>query len=117
MLNLSRDPDIDTFFLRLGSYRLQSGSIRHHTDLIKNYIGNDLSLFDAVYTIDQLDQLAMDISARVGRPITFQRLQTGGPAVTLDMLSPKAFQSLMVYLKPEYELLKDYYKPPAYREA
>ena len=112
LLGLSMEPDIDSFFLRLSRYRLQSGSIRHHTNLVEHYIGKDLARFDAIYPIEKLDQLAADLGARTGEPVVFGRLQTGGPKVTPDMLSPAAFRALMDYLRPEYALLKEYYTPP-----
>jgi hypothetical protein len=114
LLGIDLDPDVNTFFTRLGWYRFQSGSIKHHTDLIAQYLGNDLRRFDAVYPIEELDRLAADLSARVGRPVTIPRLQTGGPKIGLDALSKPAFDRLMAYLRPEYDLLRDYYQPPVW---
>lgn len=114
VLGLPMDPDVNTFFLRLGRYRAQSGRIRHHTDLIARYIGTDLSQFDAIYPIEALDQFSADLAARTGQPVALLRLQTGGPLITADMLQPKAFAALMAYLAPEYALLKAYYSAPVY---
>jgi len=114
LLGIGMEPDVNAFFTHLGRYRLQSGTIRHHTDLIAQYLGNDLRRFDAVYPIEALDRLAADLSARVGRPVMLPRLQTGGPKIGLDALSKPAFDRLMAYLRPEYDLLRDYYRPPAW---
>lgn len=114
LLGLPMQPDIDTFFTRLGRYRLQSASIRHHTDHVALYLGTDLGRFDAVYPIEDLDRLAADLAARSGRQVTFPRLQAGGPKIGLDALSKPAFDALMAYLRPEYDLLRDYYRPPAW---
>jgi hypothetical protein len=114
LLGLPLEPDVNTFFLRLWRYRLQSAPLRHHTDLVSHYLGTDLGRFDAIYPIEDLDRLAADLSARTGRPVTLPRLQTGGPKIGLDALSKPAFDALMAYLAPEYELLRDYYRPPSW---
>jgi Sulfotransferase family len=115
LLGLSMDPDVNTFFQRLGRYRAQSGRIRHHTDRIAQYIGTDLSRFDAIYPIEKLDQFSADLAARTGQPVTLLRLQTGGPVITVDMLSRRTFDRLMAYLAPEYDLLHAYYTAPVYK--
>ena len=117
ILGLSMDPDVNMFFQRLGRYRAQSGRIRHHTDRVAQYIGTDLSRFDAIYPIENLGQFSTDLAARTGQSVALLRLQTGGPVITADMLSRKAFDSLMAYLAPEYELLRAYYTPPVYTGA
>ena len=114
LLGLSLEPDINTFFFCLTRYRLQSGRVRHHTDRVEHYIGTHLSQFDAIYPIESLDQLAVDLGVRIGKPVCFPRLQTGGPIVSVNMLSKAAFHNLMTYLRPEYELLSQYYMPPVY---
>lgn len=116
-LGLPLDPDPDTFFTRLGRYRLQSGRVRHHIDLAVRYIGTDLSRFDAVYPMERLGDFAADLSRRTGTAITFPRLQTGGPKITPDMLSPRAHAAMLDYLAPDYALLSDYYRPPARGQA
>jgi hypothetical protein len=112
-LGLPLDPDPDVFFTRLGRYRLQSGWIRHHVNLCSYYIGTDLSRFDAVYPIEKLDDFARELSRRTGTEVVFPRLQTGGPKITADMLSPRAYGALLDYLDSDYGLLADYYNRPA----
>ena len=112
LLGLSLTPDADTFFTRLGRYRLAAGPVRHHTDRVMRYLGDDLSRFDAIYPIEDLASLEGDLSRRTGAPVRLQRLQTGGPKLRFDMLSAEAQDALMRYLAPEYRVLARYYQPP-----
>lgn len=112
LLGVPLDPDPDTFFLRLGRYKLQSGRIRHHVHRATRFIGTDLSRFDAVYPMERLDDFAAELSRRTGQEVGFPRLQTGGPKMSFDMLSPRARRALVDYLAPDYAVLADHYSPP-----
>lgn len=114
LLGIPLEPEINTFFTSLKRYRLQSGSVRHHTNLAEYHIGKTLSNLDAVYPIEKIDLLAAEIEKRTGKRVEFPRLQVGGPVVTADMLSRRAYLSIMDYLRPEYDLLRDYYAAPEY---
>lgn len=112
LLGLSMTPDLDTFILRLGRYRLQSGEVRHHTDPYSRFLGPDLSFFDRVYRIEEMDVLERDLEARAGQPVTRFEEKADGTKFSLDDLGDAAFEALLRYTRPDYELLKDHYSPP-----
>ncbi|MEO1313074.1 MAG: hypothetical protein AAFV27_04260 [Pseudomonadota bacterium] len=80
--------------------------------LQKQYLGPDLGYFDKIYRIEESGALAADLSARIGRPVTFGRHQTSGPKFRPEDLSPAARTALMRYLEPDYALLSAYYSLP-----
>lgn len=114
LLALDLAPDVDTFARRLRAYRLQSKMTRQHTELTRHWLGRDLQRFDAVYPIERLEDLRAELSRRIGREMIFRRLQVGGPKIGADALSRRAHGALMRYLAPDYDLLRDFYAPPAH---
>lgn len=109
---LRRYPSPDRFFLNLRRYQRVSYSIWHHTVSISAFIGSDLSRFDAVYRIEDIGELEVELSRLARRPIKLPREQVEGRKVTLDMLSVRAQKAVLEYTKADYELLQDYFCAP-----
>ena len=102
---LDPEPDIETFFDRFTRYRFLNDKIRRHTDLQRHYLGDDLDWFDRVYTLEETDRLAADLSERLGRPVTLPRLKAEGPKFTPDDLAPRHRDLLARYTAPDRALL------------
>ena len=118
LLGLDLKPDPDTFLRKMHRYRLQSGSIRHHTDPMVAFLGKDLSKLDAFYRFEDLDRLAADLSARTGKDIAFPRFQTNKAVrrkTRLDDLSDAGFEALMRFTEVDYKLLAGLYDRPQRR--
>ncbi|GKY86153.1 sulfotransferase family 2 domain-containing protein [Sinisalibacter aestuarii] len=108
-------PSADEFVTRLDEYRTAFGVIRSHTHPISYYLGADLSAFDAIYRIDQIDDMASEVSARSGQRFRVPNSNASSDVlkVTVNDLSPKAFATLMARLAPDYDLLAEFYPRPA----
>jgi hypothetical protein len=104
-------PDADTFFLNLGKYMAVNDRVRRHLLPQASYLGDDLSFFHDVYRIDEMDRLAADLSARLGKPVVFGRHQTGGPKIKFADLSPAAAEKLNQHFEADYRLLAKFYSP------
>lgn len=111
LLGLSLQPDLEEFCIRLPRYRKLSRAVRHHTRPYQEFVGSDLSRLDAVYAIENLGDLASDLSDRTGRKIEFPRLQTGGPKIGIDALTPAALLALNKFARPDYLLMNGMYQP------
>jgi Sulfotransferase family len=107
-------PGLDEFVLRLDDYRAAFGVIRNHTQPSGYYLGADLSAFDAIYRIDQIDDMAAEVSARSGQTFRVPKENTSPDVLkaTVDDLSPEAFATLMERLAPDYELLAEFFPRP-----
>ena len=116
-LGLPMDPDPDTFFCRLGRYRLQSGSIRKHTRPMTDFLGRDTHRYDRIYRIEDMAELADDLRARTGRPVTLPRTQTGGRKLTLHDVSRASYDALLDLTRTDYDAFRDYYSPPPWKAA
>lgn len=110
---LTLTPTVDSFLSRIERYREFSKSIRKHTDPVYNYLNTDLSRFDAVYQVNELPQLASDISTHTGLKFEIPHLQTGGHKINVNSLCKQSYSKLMEYTASEYDFLQNYYKPPS----
>lgn len=104
-------PSEDFFFENIKRYRRLNKSVRHHTDHFSEFLGDDLSRFDHVFKIEQVDKIQAFVSDRLGREITLPRHQGSGEKPKQENLSKAARSALLDFLQPDYELLKDYYQP------
>jgi len=109
---LSLTPTVDSFLSKIERYREFSHSIRNHTDPIYNYIGADLSRFDAVYRVNELSKLTSDITTRTGFKFEIPHLQTGGRKINVDSLCKRSYYNLIEFTASEYDFLQNYYSPP-----
>jgi Sulfotransferase family len=111
---LSLRPSLNDFVLRLDAYQAGFHVIEEHTRPAGYYLGPDLSVYDAIFRIDQLDALADALSARLGRRFDLPRVNVSHKRrkLTVDDLSDDAFDALMERLAPEYELLAAYFPRP-----
>lgn len=105
-------PDADTFFRNIDLYRELFGTIRHHTQPMRDFIGADLSAFDKVYPIEKLSEVEAEIGRRVGKPVQMPSRQRSGKSARFTDLSPEAQEALLALAMPDYELLFDWYQPP-----
>lgn len=112
-LGLARKPDIDEFVERFWLYYAVNDKIRRHFRSQRRYLGGDLGYFDKVYTLENLQELADDLSKLAGREVTLPRLQTGGPKFRFESLSRATQERILRITAPDYAFLKDYYTPPA----
>ena len=82
------EPDLDTFFVHLRAYMTANDRVRRHLMLQRRYLGRDLGYFDRIYRIEEMPQLAADLSERLGTEVNIGREQTGGPKFKRADLSP-----------------------------
>ena len=108
-------PSLDEFALQIDFFVEQSLVIEHHAASQSMVFNNDLSVFDKIYRMEEINQVAKDISDLYERPLKMPRDQTGGPKLNLGHLSEQAFEKLLEYYSDDYRLLSDYYSEDAIR--
>lgn len=104
-------PDINTFADNLDHFIRKNKKVANHFQPQSLRLGNDLKVFDAVYPIEQIDNLIEQLSTRVGRSLKLGRYQESGPNMSLQDLSEKAMQKILKFYEQDYALLADYYSP------
>jgi hypothetical protein len=109
---LPKDPDINTFCMRLEDYRFASPAIRQHTERFSFFLGTDLSYFDRIYRMDEMATLARDLSTRSGVEVEIGHRNKSAEGAGPSDLSPEALEAVMRFLVPDYALLKAHFPAP-----
>lgn len=99
---LAPDPDLGTFVDRLEDYADLSASIHHHTRPMVDFLGTDPAWFSEIYTLAELDRFLADMRARTGQPLTLPHVQTGGPKLDMDALTPAQRRKLRGFYAADY---------------
>ena len=110
--NLVTDPDPDFFFQNLEAYKLGSSTIKHHALGAWLFIGPKPLRYNRVYRVEEMGELARDLSERVGEKVEMPHENSSEKRLTLDDLKPETIDSLRPFLTQEYEHLSDYYQNP-----
>ena len=113
--NLNPIPEPNEFFEKLLLYQKASYSIWHHTISVKNFIGDDLNIFDDIYTISEISKFEADISAYTKQSIKMPREQTGGPKIAFSDLGAQAQEVVLKTTDADYTFLSKYFSAPNLR--
>ena len=105
------DPEPDFFFQHLDRYQKVSWAVKHHSIPFRLFIGPAPLLYDRVFKVNEIGELAQELSERTGQKVEIPRLNKSGTTLTADDLRPETLGFIREYLKDDYELLADYYKP------
>ena len=106
---LKPEPDINYFIENLENYFQISDAIIHHASPQKEHLGQDLSIYDLICPIENLNNLRQIISQKAKLEIAFPQLQTEGPQITLQDLTEKSLKKLIKFYAVDYQLLQDFY--------
>ena len=102
-------PTADAFFRDLPRYRAQVPSIKHHTDNFAQFLGPDLTRYDAVFRVEDADTMQTALSERLGQPFVLENEQRSRASLTLDDLSAEARARIIAHTHPDFELLAPFY--------
>lgn len=109
-MNLSAEPDLNTFVLNLDKYRKASKSLEHHSRLQAAFLGGTLKYLDHVYRFEQVDELHELLRTRAPYLKILNR-KSGGSEVNLSQLSNEALAAANRFYRKDYQLLKKFYSP------
>jgi hypothetical protein len=109
---LKFDPDINTLVTALEDYMIVQKNIFHHTRPQLDFLGNDLSIYNRIADISEVNKVIDEIKAHWMRyglqelsesAPTLGRAQTGGPKLGLEVLNDESFDKLLDYYREDYE--------------
>jgi hypothetical protein len=112
-LGLVFDPSLCEFAEHLDEYIAASNTIRHHFIPQHNFFHSRPQVFDAVYTVRTLHDLASRLGERLGRNVVFPKVQesrSSDRAASLDHLPRELLAKLMLFYAEDYRLLEPYLK-------
>lgn len=102
-------PDADTFFRNLPRYRALVPSIRYHSDPFAQFLGPDLSRYDAIFHAEDVTRLSLGLSEKVGQPVTLEQAQHVGQPVQFAALSVQAQDQIIAQTEADFALLAEHY--------
>ena len=109
---LPKDPEPDFFFQNLPRYIALASSIKHHTLPFRLFIGPPPFLYDRIYRVEELPELAEALSQHSGQPVTIPRLNRSSGPLSPETLAPRTLGAIRDFLADDYEKLADFYENP-----
>lgn len=100
---LPPDPDLDTFLAHLDGYCAAVPDIRHHAQPLVDFLGPDAGFYSRICNLHTLDGFVAEVAAIAGRKLTLERLQTGGPKIAPEVLSPAQRAAIEARYAADYE--------------
>ncbi len=91
------------------TYIKDVAELNHHMSPQVDWIDNDLSVFDWVFTTNEIQKMHKIISEYTNTDVKFPRLQTGGPNLNLTDLSKENFYRLVDYYYEDYKTMRNYF--------
>lgn len=107
--DLAPDPSLKEFVLKLPQYMQAVETIDHHTRPLVDFAGPDAGFYTRVYRMSEIDDMLSGIAALVGRPLTLQRLQTGGPKLSIEDLGSREIERLREFYVEDYCQFGEYF--------
>lgn len=97
------DPSLSDFIENLEGYRKYSNSIRHHSNPLTFFLGDDPSYFSKLFTLGELDEMVQTVGSMTGKPLKLSHQQKGGPKLSKNDLSEREIKKLQDFYAQDYE--------------
>ncbi|AMS39956.1 MULTISPECIES: sulfotransferase family 2 domain-containing protein [Aminobacter] len=108
-LGLSLEPDLETFILRVEDYCRICADVRFHVASPRYFLGSNLFLFDRVFKLEKIDQVAAYISEIVGQDVSMPHIHVSSGQASPSDLSPAALAKALRFCRYDYAFLVDLY--------
>lgn len=108
-LGLEPNPSLGLFVDRIEEYCLAHPSIKHHTQPMVDFLGDDADFYDKVYRMSELKTFEEEMNAVAEMDVRMPHSQRGGPRVTQDALSPAQITKIESLYEKDYEVFGQYF--------
>ncbi len=106
--DLSRDPDMNSFFCNLEAYSKLNDDVFHHFSPHCYFLGNKPERFAHIFKLSEMEKFTQ-LVADAGVALQIPHEQTGGPKVSVDDLSADARAALERFYAKDYRIWGDYF--------
>ena len=111
--HLSRTPDLETFFLNIRDYMAASRNLAFHVSPYAQWVGADLSAYQAVFRIEETARIGAVLGAHLGRPVEIgQRNRAGDARRPEREVSRRALLAALDHCRDDYAVCRGLYAPP-----
>lgn len=111
--NYPLQPTLEQFVQNLEFYCSASLYMKNHIAPQETIIGQIFSKIKNVYDTAQVPELELLLTKRCGKAIILPREQSGGPKFSISDLSTNSVKKLSKFYEKDYDMLSDFYNPPA----
>ena len=107
------DPTFNKFVKNYFVYK-KVRSIKHHTDLMYKFIGENPSFFDEVFNLNNINEISVFLKNKYGVEYNMPKLQTGGggsESIDLEDIKinrPKIYTKIQDITSKDYEIFSKY---------
>ena len=107
------DPTFNKFVKNYFVYK-KVRSIKHHTDLMYKFIGENPSFFDEVFNLNNINEISVFLKNKYGVEYNMPKLQTGGggsESIDLEDIKinrPKIYTKIQEITSKDYEIFSKY---------
>lgn len=108
-------PSLEQFVMEFDEYSARYGFLDQLMRPASEFLGDDLLVYDEIYTMDRIPELEATIRERTGVAeyyIPKVKATSAENQVSPDDLSDRAFDSLMERLEPHYAEMPDHFSRP-----
>lgn len=110
-VGLPLDPSFGAFIDNFEAYCEISRPARIHSTQYAWHLGQDLSFFDSVHRLEQIDALLMHFSEQLGRPVSLPQSNVARKEHRSSTLTDPQLDRLTEITAPDYSLLDGLYDP------
>lgn len=106
-------PTLEQFVQNLEFYCSASLYMKNHIAPQETIIGQIFSKIKNVYDTSQVPELELLLTKRCSKDIILPHEQSGGPKFSISDLSTNSVKKLLKFYEKDYDMLSDFYNPPA----
>ena len=107
--DLAPNPSLVEFVHKLPIYMKAVETIDHHTRPLIDFAGPEANFYTRIYNMSEIDEMLAEIASIVGQPLKLQRLQTGGPKLSLEDLGSREIERLREFYAGDYSEYGDHF--------
>lgn len=110
-------PGLGHLIDRLEDYLAAAPVLRYHIRPVSFFLGNDMSRFEHVYTLQQTEQFCDLLRERSRVACPSIHANASRPVNAIDLrLSSSQYDKLVGFLQSDYNMLQPWFSPPAYSQ-
>ncbi|MRX52019.1 hypothetical protein GI374_16700 [Paracoccus sp. S-4012] len=106
---LPYSPSLSEFVTNIAGYRKAVPVIEHHVRPLVDFAGMNAEYYTRIYSISKIGDFAQMVCERTGTDVELRRLQTGGPKITVDALSPKELEVVREIYADDFNVYGSYF--------
>lgn len=107
--NLPLHPTWPEFLEYIENYRSINSSIKHHSEPLTYFLGQNPDYFDRIFSIQEIDTFRTEIKKIVGHAPNLGKFQTEGSKFDKDGVTDEDRKRIHAFLATDYDFFDRYF--------